>query len=177
MRNNEIPLQDLWLTDCFRLKYAGTLRLKSEQEGDVPIEILLVEDNVGDIRLTQEAFRPANNLIFLHVVSDGAQAMTFLRQQGGYDSAPRPDLILLDLNLPVLDGRNLLSDIKRDSDLKSIPVFVVTASERKEDVVTSYENGADGFHRKPVQWKEFEALVNSLHDFWVTKEELQVSDG
>jgi CheY-like chemotaxis protein len=139
----------------------------------MPIEILLVEDNSGDVRLTQEAFRPAKGLIFLHVASDGAQAMTFLKQQGVYDGAPRPDLILLDLNLPILDGRKLLSDIKQDEGLQSIPVFVVTASQKEEDAATCYQNGANGYHRKPVQWREFEALVKRIQDFWVTTDELR----
>ena len=139
----------------------------------MPIAILLIEDNSGDIRLTREAFGPANKLIILHSVSDGAAAMAFLRQQGEYTSAPRPDIILLDLDIPVIDGRVLLSLIKKDSSLQSIPVFVVTASESEEDFARSLKDGAEEYLRKPVMWHEFETLVKSVQNFWKTKVNLR----
>jgi chemotaxis family two-component system response regulator Rcp1 len=139
----------------------------------MPIEILLIEDNSGDVRLTREAFGPASKLIVLHVVSDGAAAMAFLRQRGEYAKAPRPDIILLDLDLPVISGRVLLALIKKDSSLQSIPVFVVSASESEEDVVRSLQDGAEEYLRKPVMWHEFEILVKSVQDFWKTKVNLQ----
>jgi chemotaxis family two-component system response regulator Rcp1 len=139
----------------------------------MPLEILLIEDNSGDIRLTREAFGPVSKLIKLHAVSDGAAAMAFLRQQEEHTHAPRPDIILLDLDLPLISGRVLLSLIKKDSSLQSIPVFVVTASESEEDEARSLRDGAEEYLRKPVMWQEFEGLVKSVQDFWKTKVNLQ----
>ena len=142
----------------------------------MPIEILLVEDDTADIRLAQEAFRTTSSFVSIHVASDGLQAMDFLKQRGAYDGAPRPDIILLDLNLPLVDGRQLLTLIKRDEEFSAIPVFIVTGSEIEADRPTSLKNGANGFHRKPVHWEEFESLAKNITDFWANHEALQKSD-
>src|ERR1700733_2452393 len=141
-------------------------------EGGMPIEVLLVEDSPGDVRLTQEAFRDANRSIHLHVASDGVEAMAFLRQEGIHDRAPRPDLILLDLNLPKMDGREVLAQIKKDERLKTIPTVVLTTSEAEADVAKSYQLQANCYLCKPVQLDAFEVLVKSINDFWLTKVKL-----
>ncbi|HET9995067.1 MAG TPA: response regulator [Candidatus Acidoferrum sp.] len=140
--------------------------------GGVPIQVLLVEDSPGDVRLTQEAFRGANVSIKLHVACDGVEAMTFLRQEGAHVQAPRPDLILLDLNLPKMDGREVLAHIKEDDSLKTIPTVILTTSEAEEDVVKSYQLQANCYLSKPVQLDAFESLVKSINDFWLTKAKL-----
>jgi chemotaxis family two-component system response regulator Rcp1 len=134
-----------------------------------PIQVLLVEDNPGDVRLTQEAFRDANTAIHLHVASDGVEAMAFLRREGAHVHAPRPDLVLLDLNLPKMDGREVLAQIKKDDRLKTIPTVILTTSGAEADIATSYQLHANCYLRKPVQLDEFEALVKSINDFWLTK--------
>jgi CheY-like chemotaxis protein len=138
----------------------------------MPMQVLLVEDNPGDVRLTQEAFRDANRSIHLHVASDGVEAMAFLRQKGADAHAPRPDLILLDLNLPKMDGRAVLADIKKDDNLKTIPTVILTTSESEEDILQSYQLQANCYLSKPVQLDEFEAVVKSINDFWLTKAKL-----
>jgi two-component system, chemotaxis family, response regulator Rcp1 len=138
----------------------------------MPIQVLLVEDSPGDVRLTQEAFRDANSSIQLHVASDGVEAMAFLRHEGSYVDAPRPDLILLDLNLPRMDGREVLVHIKEDSSLKTIPTVILTTSESEADVVKSYQLQANCYLSKPVQLDAFESLVKSINDFWLTKVKL-----
>jgi chemotaxis family two-component system response regulator Rcp1 len=138
----------------------------------MPIEVLLVEDSPGDVRLTQEAFREANKEIHLHVASDGVEAMAFLRQQGVHAHAPRPELILLDLNLPKMDGREVLALIKEDPRLKTIPTVILTTSESEADIVKSYQLQANCYLSKPVQLDAFEALVKSINDFWLTKVKL-----
>jgi chemotaxis family two-component system response regulator Rcp1 len=147
--------------------------------GGVPIEVLLVEDSPGDVRLTIEVFREANRAIHLHVATDGAQAMAFLRREGPYAQAPRPDLILLDLNLPKMDGREVLGQIKADASLKTIPTIILTTSQSEADVVKSYELHANCYLSKPVQLDAFESLVKSINDFWLTKVKLaqQSRDG
>ena len=144
----------------------------------MPIEVLLVEDSPGDVRLTQEAFRDANSEIRLHVASDGVEAMAFLRQHGDRANSPRPDLILLDLNLPKMDGREVLAHIKDDQSLKLIPTVVLTTSDAEADIVKSYQLQANCYLTKPVQLDEFELLVKSINDFWMTKVKLpqQVQD-
>jgi chemotaxis family two-component system response regulator Rcp1 len=146
--------------------------------GGMPIEVLLVEDSPGDVRLTQEAFRDANSEIRLHVASDGVEAMAFLRQHGDRANSPRPDLILLDLNLPKMDGREVLAHIKDDQSLKLIPTVVLTTSDAEADIVKSYQLQANCYLTKPVQLDEFELLVKSINDFWMTKVKLpqQVQD-
>jgi chemotaxis family two-component system response regulator Rcp1 len=138
----------------------------------VPIEVLLVEDSPGDVRLTQEAFREANKSVHLHVASDGVEAMAFLRHEGAHVHAPRPDLILLDLNLPKMDGREVLANIKNDESLKTIPVVVLTTSDAEVDIAKSYQLQANCYLTKPVQLDAFETLVKSINDFWLTKVKL-----
>jgi chemotaxis family two-component system response regulator Rcp1 len=137
-----------------------------------PIEVLLVEDSPGDVRLTQEALRDANRSVHLHVASDGVEAMAFLRKEGAYARLPRPDLILLDLNLPRMDGREVLAQIKSDESLKTIPTIILTTSEAEADIVKSYQLQANCFLSKPVQLDDFESLVKSINDFWLTKVKL-----
>jgi two-component system, chemotaxis family, response regulator Rcp1 len=138
----------------------------------MPIQVLLVEDSPGDVRLTQEAFYEANPTIRLHVASDGVEAMQFLRRQGVHLEAPRPDLILLDLNLPKMDGREVLAHIKEDDGLKTIPTVILTTSEAEADIVKSYQLQANCYLTKPVQLDAFESLVKSINDFWLTKVKL-----
>jgi chemotaxis family two-component system response regulator Rcp1 len=135
----------------------------------MPVEVLLVEDSPGDVRLTQEVFRDAEVAIHLHVAMDGVEAMAFLRREGEHASAPRPDLILLDLNLPRMDGREVLAHIKEDDNLKTIPTVILTTSEAEVDIVKSYQLQANCYLSKPVQLDSFENLVRSLSDFWLTK--------
>jgi chemotaxis family two-component system response regulator Rcp1 len=136
------------------------------------IEVLLVEDSPGDVRLTQEAFREANGAIHLHVVSDGVEAMAFLRREGDYVHVPRPDFILLDLNLPRMDGREVLANIKNDDSLKTIPTIILTTSNAEADIVKSYQLQANCYLTKPVQLDAFEDLVKSINEFWITKVKL-----
>ena len=132
-----------------------------------PIEILLVEDNPGDVRLTIEALKEAKVINHLTVVKDGVEALAFLRRQGSYDTAPRPHLILLDLNLPRKDGREVLADIKTDDNLKRIPVVVLTTSQDEQDVLKSYNLHADCYITKPVDLDQFVRVVRSIEDFWL----------
>lgn len=132
-----------------------------------PIEILLIEDNPGDVRLTIEAFKDAkvrNNLI---IASDGLEAMDILYKKGKYINAPRPDLILLDLNLPLKDGREILTEIKADDTLKLIPVVVLTTSNADEDIFKSYELNANCYITKPVDLDQFLRVVHSIESFWL----------
>jgi len=135
---------------------------------DTPLEILLVEDSPGDVRLTKEAFHDAKTSIHLHVASDGVEAMAFLRREGVNANAPRPDFILLDLNLPRMDGREVLALIKEDQSLKTIPTVILTTSEAEADIVKSYQLQANCYLSKPVQLEEFERLVKSINEFWLT---------
>lgn len=137
------------------------------------IQVLLVEDSPGDVRLTQEAFRDAN--VAIHVANDGVAAMAFLRREGIHANAPRPDLVLLDLNLPKMDGREVLSHIKADDVLKTIPTVILTTSEAEVDIVKSYELQANCYLTKPVQLDAFDNLVKSINDFWLTKVKLPKS--
>jgi CheY-like chemotaxis protein len=137
-----------------------------------PLEVLLVEDSPGDVRLTQEALREAKRAINMHVAADGVEAMAFLRHQGVHAQAPRPDLILLDLNLPRMDGREVLAHLKADVTLKAIPIIILTTSEADADIVKSYELQASCYLNKPVQLDAFESLVKSINDFWLTKVKL-----
>jgi CheY-like chemotaxis protein len=138
----------------------------------MPIHVLLVEDSPGDVRLTQEAFREANVTIKLHVALDGVEAMAFLRREGDHADAPRPDLILLDLNLPRMDGREVLALIKGDDNLRSIPTVILTTSEAEADIVKSYDLQANCYLSKPVQLDSFVGLVKSINDFWLTTAKL-----
>ena len=132
-----------------------------------PIEILLVEDNPGDVRLTQEAFREGKLHTRLHVVSDGEAALELLRQRGAYAAAARPDLILLDLNLPRKDGREVLDEIKRDDALKSIPVVILTTSKAEQDILKVYNLHANCYITKPVDLEQFLGVVKAIEDFWL----------
>jgi chemotaxis family two-component system response regulator Rcp1 len=136
----------------------------------MPIEVLLVEDSPGDVRLTKEAFRGAD--VNLHVASDGVEALAFLSRQGPHATSPRPDIILLDLNLPKMDGREVLAHIKENGDLKQIPTVILTTSDSEVDIVKSYDLHANCFLTKPVQYKDFESLVKSIQDFWTTQARL-----
>lgn len=133
-----------------------------------PVEILLVEDNPGDVRLTQEAFKDGKMLNKLHVVEDGMEALAFLKREGKYISAPRPELILLDLNLPRKDGRDVLAEIKADRDLKRIPVVILTTSRSEEDILRSYDLNANCYITKPLELDKFIEIVKSIEDFWLT---------
>lgn len=137
-----------------------------------PIVVLLVEDSPGDVRLTKEALRDANPSVQLHVVGDGVEAMAFLRREGDYRRAPRPDLILLDLNMPRMDGREVLSHLKADEDLKAVPVIILTTSEAEVDILHSYQLQANCYLCKPVLLDAFEDLLKSINDFWLTQAKL-----
>lgn len=134
--------------------------------------VLLVEDSPGDVRLTQEAFRDADPTIDLRVAVDGVEALAFLRHEGVHADVPRPDFILLDLNLPKMDGREVLAHIKEDRDLKTIPTVILTTSDAEADILTSYQLQANCYLSKPVQLEEFESLVKSINDFWLIKVKL-----
>jgi CheY-like chemotaxis protein len=136
------------------------------------IHVLLVEDSPGDVRLTREAFRDANAAIELHVAMDGVEAMAFLHLDPPYETAPRPDLILLDLNLPRMDGREVLARIKADAGLKTIPTVILTTSEAPADILKSYQLQANSYLTKPVQLELFESLVRSINDFWLIQAKL-----
>ena len=133
-----------------------------------PIEILLAEDNPGDVKLTEKAFENGNVLNNLHVVGDGVEAMKFLRQEGEYADEPRPDLVLLDLNMPRKDGKEVLKDVKSDPELRRIPVVVLTSSAAEEDVVKSYDLHANAYLTKPVDFGGFIDVVERIEDFWLT---------
>lgn len=133
-----------------------------------PVEILLVEDNPGDVRLTQETLKEFKVLNNLSVVGDGVDAMAFLRHEGRYAKASRPDLILLDLNLPKKDGREVLKEIKLDAQLKRIPVVVLTTSGAEQDILKTYELHANCYITKPVDLDQFIAVIKSIEQFWFT---------
>ena len=136
------------------------------------LDVLLVEDSPGDVRLTQEALSTARPSVRLHIAPDGVQGMAFLRHEGNHHDAPRPDLILLDLNLPRMDGREVLAHIKADEVLKTIPVIILTTSDAETDILHSYQLQANCYLTKPVQLDAFEALVRSINDFWLTNVKL-----
>ena len=132
------------------------------------VEILLVEDNAGDVRLTIEALKDAKVLNKLSVAQDGVEALAYLHKEGKYEAAPRPDLILLDLNLPKKDGREVLAEIKNDENLKRIPVVVLTTSQAEQDIIRTYNLHANCFITKPVDLDQFLTVVKSIEDFWLT---------
>jgi CheY-like chemotaxis protein len=133
----------------------------------VPIEILLVEDNPGDVRLTREALKDAKVRNTLHVTMDGVEALAFLRKQGKYAAVPRPDLILLDLNLPKKNGREVLEEIKQDDALSHIPIVILTTSQAELDIVESYRLHANAYVTKPVDLEQFLKVVGSIEEFWL----------
>ena len=141
--------------------------MNTESHG-TPIEVLLVEDNPGDVRLTREAFSEGHIHNNIHVAGDGEEAIAFLRQEGDYEGAPRPDLILLDLNLPRKNGEEVLEEIKNDGVLRRIPVIVLTSSEAEEDIVKSYDLHTNAYLTKPVNPDEFVRLVRSFEQFWLS---------
>lgn len=133
----------------------------------IPVDILLVEDNAGDVRLTQEVLKGSKVHNNLMVATNGQEALNCLRRQGKFSASPRPDLILLDLNLPVMDGREVLQRIKDDSDLKRIPVVILTTSKAEEDILKTYNLHANCYVTKPVDLDQFVKVVKSLEDFWL----------
>jgi chemotaxis family two-component system response regulator Rcp1 len=137
-----------------------------------PIEVLLVEDSPGDVRLTQEAFAGTNSSVHLRVAGDGVEAMAMLNDASPDSAALRPDLILLDLNLPKMDGREVLAHIKANERLKTIPTVILTTSEAEADIVKSYQLQANCYLSKPVALDAFEDLVKSINEFWLTKAKL-----
>ena len=139
-----------------------------QQDNIKVIDILLVEDSEGDARLSMEAMRDSKIRNKMHHVVDGEEAMAFLRKEGKYSKAPRPDLILLDLNLPKKDGREVLAEIKKDDELKRIPVVVLTISSAEEDILKSYNLHANCFITKPIDLSQFMKVVHSVEDFWLT---------
>jgi CheY-like chemotaxis protein len=146
-----------------------------ERDGQM-VEILLVEDNPGDVRLTREALRDGRIHTHLSVAADGEEALAFLRRQGRFGDAPRPDLILLDLNLPRRSGREVLAEIKRDDTLRRIPVVVLTTSAAEQDVLASYDLHANCFITKPVDFDQFIRVIKSIEDFWLTIVKLPRTD-
>jgi CheY-like chemotaxis protein len=132
-----------------------------------PIEVLMVEDNPGDVRLTQEALREAKVRNNIHVLTDGVEALAYLRRQGRYANASRPDVILLDLNLPKKDGREVLAEIKADPNLLRIPVVILTSSEAEEDILKAYNLHANAYVAKPVGLEQFMAVVRKIEGFWL----------
>ena len=140
---------------------------KGEAPGD-PIEILLVEDNPGDVRLTREALRDGKIFSNLYVARDGVEAMAFLRKAGQYARVPRPDLILLDLNLPRKDGLEVLAEVKSDESLRRIPVVILTTSQAEEDIVKTYDLHVNCYITKPVDLDQFVKIVESIEEFWLT---------
>jgi CheY-like chemotaxis protein len=146
--------------------------MDANNESRAAMQILLVEDSPGDVRLTLEAFRDANPDLRLHIAGDGAEAMAFLRQEGVHADAPRPEIILLDLNMPKKDGREVLAEIKGDASLKLIPTVILTTSEAEADVVKCFELQANSYLLKPVDLTAFEVLVKSVNDFWLARSRL-----
>lgn len=144
----------------------------SQEKAWKPIEILLVEDNAADVRLTREAFDDAKVLNNLNVVGDGVEAMAYMRREGKYGNATRPDLVLLDLNMPRKDGREVLAEVKADPDLMRIPVVILTVSKAEEDILKSYNLHANCYISKPVNLAQFLKVVESIENFWLTIVEL-----
>ena len=133
-----------------------------------PVEILLVEDNLADVRLTQEAMKDAKLTNTMHVVQDGLKALAFLRKEGDYAGKPRPDLILLDLNLPKKDGREVLAEIKADPVLRRIPVVILSTSQAEQDILNAYDLSANCYITKPVDLDDFIAVLRMIKSFWLT---------
>jgi len=170
-------LSGLWLTgpnsppqNHGPRRSAGFGNLPSKAE--VGVDVLLVEDNAADVRLMQEAFRELDTSIKLHVAYDGIEAMAFLGRGGVHVDAPRPDLILLDLNMPKMDGREVLARIKKDNSLRNIPIVILTTSESEADIMVSYQLQASCYIRKPAQWEAFDAIVRTINALWLTKVEV-----
>ncbi len=142
--------------------------MSDQTNGGEPADILLVEDNPGDVRLTEEAFDEGNIRNTLHVAVDGVEALDFLKNRGEYEDAPCPDIVLLDLNLPRKDGEVVLSEIRDDPELEQLPVIILTSSDAEEDVVKSYEHQANAYLTKPVDPNEFIDVIQSIKEFWLS---------
>jgi CheY-like chemotaxis protein len=142
--------------------------MQTVRDEGTAMQVLLVEDNPGDVRLTQEAFKDAKVHMDLHVVNDGVEAMEFLRRGRGFETSPRPDLVLLDLNLPRKDGREVLAEIKDDPELRTIPVVILTTSASEADVQRTYLLHANCFISKPVDMEGFLTVVQSIDEFWLS---------
>lgn len=140
-----------------------------------PVQILLVEDNPGDVRLTEEVLREAKVATKLSTVRDGEEAMAFVRREGAHAGAPRPDLILLDLNLPRKDGREVLNELKSDDDLRRIPVIVLTTSMAEPDILMSYDLHANCYIHKPIEFEDFSTAIHSIQQFWLLTVQLPPS--
>ena len=140
----------------------------NSQVAERPMEILLVDDNPGDVRLTAEALKDGEVENRLHTAKDGMEAIAFLRRKGRYIDAPRPDLILLDLNMPRMNGRQVLAEIKEDSALKHIPVVILTGSREMDDIVKTYDLHANCYVTKPIDFEQFIMMVKSITDFWLS---------
>jgi len=140
----------------------------SDAGGGRPIEVLMIEDDPADVKLTRRLMRDSKLRVSLNVVGDGAAALDYLRRTGGYEDATRPDLILLDLNLPKKNGREVLEEIKDDEELKALPVVILTTSDSEDDISATYHNGAASYITKPVGLREFGRVVQSIENFWFT---------
>ena len=137
-----------------------------------PIQILMVEDNPADARLVREVMRDSKMLNEIHWVADGVEAMAFLRRQGKYANAPRPNIVFLDLNMPRKDGREVLHEVKTDADLRRIPVVIMTSSQAEEDIARAYDQHANCYVRKPLDFQQFHRVVQTLENFWFATVEL-----
>jgi chemotaxis family two-component system response regulator Rcp1 len=146
-----------------------SIKATARMENDVQFEILLVEDLPGDTRLTKEAFDHHGKPLKLHHALDGVEAMDFLNRKGRFEDAPRPDLIILDLNLPEMDGREVLARIKGDPNLKAIPTVILTVSDSADDILLCYKLNANCYLQKPTDWDEFDYLLTSIDRFWLTR--------
>ncbi|MFU8796536.1 MAG: response regulator [Dehalococcoidia bacterium] len=146
------------------------------QVAERPMQILLVDDNPGDVRLTEEALKDGQVESRLHTARDGVEALAFLRRKGRFGAAPRPDLILLDLNMPVMNGRQLLAEIKEDAALKQIPVVILTGSREMDDMVRTYDLQANCYVTKPIDFEQFIDMVRSIADFWLTTVQLPAEE-
>ncbi|MFO7773567.1 MAG: response regulator [Dehalococcoidia bacterium] len=146
------------------------------QIAERPVEILVVDDNPGDLRLTAEALKEGKVQNRLHLARDGVEAIAFLRRKGNYIDAPRPDLILLDLNMPRMNGRELLAEIKDDSELKHIPVVILTGSREMDDIVKTYDLRANCYVTKPIDLEQYITMVKSITDFWLTTLQLPMEE-
>jgi CheY-like chemotaxis protein len=146
--------------------------MKSGIVVQTPVEVLLVEDTPGDVRLAQEAFRDSSRPVRLHLATDGAEAMAFLSREGAYVDAPRPDLILLDVNMPKMNGWQVLAAIKADPSLKVIPTIILTTSDEEADIVMSYQLQANCHLRKPKHWDPSDNFIRSINAFWLTNAKL-----
>jgi two-component system, chemotaxis family, response regulator Rcp1 len=147
--------------------------MSATDRGDArPVQILIVEDNPADARLVREVMRDSKMLNEIHWVPDGVEAMAFLRRQGKYSDSPRPNIMFLDLNMPRKDGREVLREVKSDSELRRIPIVVMTSSQAEEDIARAYDQHANCYVRKPIDFKQFHEVVKSLENFWFTTVEL-----